>query len=155
MIYAAPTSTKIEVSNSNAAPTSANVETGEEHAALGNFKQNLAEHNQKHLRQMQLKLVDILREITTLCDRHNIPYWLDSGTLLGAVRHGGFIPWDDDADITMTRSDFAKLVAALGVTAPEYFVKGRIKKQFYKVDDDQVWVDIFICDYIVSSSKCS
>ena len=138
---AAPTSTKIEVSNSNAAPTSANVEAGEEQAAQGNFKQNLAEHNQKHLRQMQLKLVDILREITTLCDRHNIPYWLDSGTLLGAVRHGGFIPWDDDIDICVPVEDLPRLVEAcrklpkhLSLQCPE--TEPQMRMPVYKVRDN-------------------
>ena len=46
------------------------------------------------LRKAQLCMLNILVEIDKICRKHNIPYWLDSGTLLGAVRHGGFIPWD-------------------------------------------------------------
>lgn len=107
----------------------------------GNFKQNLVQHNQKHLRQMQLKLVDILREITTLCDRHNIPYWLDSGTLLGAVRHGGFIPWDDDIDICVPVEDLPRLVEAcrelpkhLSLQCPE--TEPQMRMPVYKVRDN-------------------
>ena len=53
------------------------------------------------LRKAQLRMLDILVEVDKVCKRHNIPYWVDYGTLLGAVRHGGFIPWDDDLDISM------------------------------------------------------
>lgn len=156
--HAAPTSAEIEVSNSNAAPTSTNVETGEEHAALGNFKQNLAEHNQKHLRQMQLKLVDILREITTLCDRHNIPYWLDSGTLLGAVRHGGFIPWDDDIDICVPVEDLPRLVEAcrelpkhLSLQCPE--TEPQMRMPVYKVRDNNSLIVEAGDDFALSYEK--
>lgn len=59
----------------------------------------------QNLRTCQLKQVKILDEIVKICDDYDIDYWLDGGTLLGAVRHGGFIPWDDDIDIAMTKVD--------------------------------------------------
>lgn len=61
------------------------------------------------LRKNQLELVEVLVDLAKICDENNIKWWLSSGTLLGAARHGGFIPWDDDIDITMRRRDFKRL----------------------------------------------
>ena len=62
------------------------------------------------LRKQQLRMLEILLYIDKVCKENNINYWLSSGTLLGAVRHGGFIPWDDDLDIEMMREDYVKFV---------------------------------------------
>ena len=75
---------------------------------------------QRNLRTMQLKMLDILREVTQLCDRNRIEYWLDSGTLLGAVRHGGFIPWDDDIDICIRLKDMPRFEEAARRELPEH-----------------------------------
>ena len=72
--------------------------------------QHMEAFKRQHLRACQLKQLSILEEIEGICRRHNIAYWLDGGTLLGAVRHGGFIPWDDDIDIAMTLEDFRKRI---------------------------------------------
>lgn len=61
------------------------------------------------LRKNQIELLEMLQDLAKICKEHNIRWWLSSGTLLGAARHGGFIPWDDDIDITMLRRDFKRL----------------------------------------------
>lgn len=72
------------------------------------------------LRRHQMRMLDILIEIDGICRRHQIPYWLSSGTLIGAVRHGGFIPWDDDLDIEMLRPDYLRLMKVLSTELPEW-----------------------------------
>ncbi len=57
------------------------------------------------VRQKQLVLLDMLNDLVSVLNKYNIKYWLDYGTLLGAVRHKGFIPWDDDLDIGVLHSD--------------------------------------------------
>lgn len=60
------------------------------------------------LRKSQLAALDILTEFDRICRKHNLTYMLEFGTLLGAVRHGGFIPWDDDIDVTMPQADYKR-----------------------------------------------
>ncbi len=71
----------------------------------------LEEYKRRTLRQCQLKQLSILEEIDRICRLHDIRYWLDGGSLLGAVRHGGFIPWDDDIDIAMPIEDMQRFVS--------------------------------------------
>lgn len=70
------------------------------------------------LRQHQLRMLGMLEYLDRVCRKHGIPYWLSSGTLIGAVRHGGFIPWDDDVDIEMMDSDYRRLLDMLAEEAP-------------------------------------
>lgn len=91
---------------------------------LNNFAENffqeetregfLVEKEMKHAWAAEL---EVLAQIDKICSENGIPYFADSGTLLGAVRHKGFIPWDDDMDICMMREDYIKFlsVAAKGL----------------------------------------
>ena len=71
------------------------------------------------LRNAQLRMLDILKCVDEICQRHGLKYWLTCATLLGAVRHGGFVPWDDDLDIAMMRDDYQKLLEILPSELPE------------------------------------
>ena len=72
------------------------------------------------LRRQQMRMLEILLEVDRICKKHDIPYWLSSGTLIGAMRHDGFIPWDDDLDIEMMRSDYLRLMEVLPSELPEW-----------------------------------
>ena len=80
---------------------------------------NLSAYVADHLRACQLKQLSILEEVDRICKKHGIGYWLDGGSLLGAVRHGGFIPWDDDIDIGMTKSDLERFEKIAPAELPE------------------------------------
>lgn len=68
--------------------------------------------SQEDLRQMQLIQLEMLLEVERVCKKCNIQYCIIAGTLLGAVRHGGYIPWDDDADVAMLRGEYEKFCKA-------------------------------------------
>lgn len=69
--------------------------------------------------QMQCRMLEMLNVIDAICQKHSIPYWLSGGSMLGAVRHQGFIPWDDDLDIEMLYPDFIKLMKILPDELPD------------------------------------
>lgn len=62
------------------------------------------------IRPLQLRILKILQAIDSVCKEHDLRYYLWAGTMLGAVRHKGFIPWDDDLDIAMPRKDYEILM---------------------------------------------
>ena len=118
------------------------------------------------LRRQQMRMLEILVEIDKICKKHDIRYWLSSGTLIGAMRHNGFIPWDDDLDIEMMRPDYLRLMEVLpselpdwlalqnDETDPNYFfyyakVRDRRSKMLEQNNYDRLWqeqgiyIDIF------------
>ena len=65
------------------------------------------------LRKLQLCELQLLKYFQKICKEHNIKYFALGGTLLGAIRHKGFIPWDDDIDMDLMRPDFERAVELL------------------------------------------
>ena len=123
--------------------------------------------NQNDLRKLQLVELDILKEFLRICKKHHLRYYALGGTLLGAVRHEGFIPWDDDIDVGMPRPDFRRFEKIAEKELPEYlhycsFMKTegyhhyvpRITDSRVKVIDEsaavdaekEAWIDIFPLD---------
>lgn len=81
------------------------------------------------LRKHQMRMLEMLIEVDKICQKHNIKYWIEGGTLLGAVRHGGFIPWDDDLDIAVMHDEYKKMLDVLEKELPE-----NMKVQTHKTD---------------------
>ena len=81
------------------------------------------------MNELQQKELDLLKEFVKFCELHNLTYFLIGGTLLGAIRHLGFIPWDDDIDVGMPRPDYDRFCEL----AEKHFV-GDIFFQSYRSD---------------------
>ncbi len=71
------------------------------------------------MNKLQRKLYTLLKEVDDICRQHSITYYLAGGTALGAIRNGGFLPWDDDIDLYITRNNWEKLVEVMKNNTPE------------------------------------
>ena len=78
---------------------------------------------QETLKRLQGTLLNILKDIDKVCKKHNLTYMLIAGTLLGAIRHKGFIPWDDDIDIAMPRDDYEKFIKICEDELSDYVIQ--------------------------------
>lgn len=88
--------------------------------------------NQLTLKEIKQIELEILCHIDAICRKHTLNYYLCGGTLLGAIRHQGFIPWDDDIDIFMPREDYEKLLIILEKEKGKYSVLNyKTEKEFY------------------------
>lgn len=81
------------------------------------------------LRELQLTELEALKHFDAFCRKHDLTYYLCGGTLIGAVRHKGFIPWDDDTDILMPRPDYERFI--------ELYKKENKSERFVLVNDDE------------------
>jgi len=72
------------------------------------------------LHRQQTIMLEMVTELDRICRKHHIPYFLYGGTLLGAIRHNGFIPWDDDLDVGLLRKDYLRLMEVLPKELPEH-----------------------------------
>jgi len=87
----------------------------------------------KNVKEAQQIMLKMLLEFDRICKKHDLTYWLDFGTLLGAVRHKGFIQWDDDLDVSMPREDYELfLKIAPGELREDLFLQTRDTDKHYK-----------------------
>lgn len=136
------------------------------------YKRPLSNDELKKLKAVQL---DILLKIDAVCRELGVEYVLDGGTLLGAARHGGFIPWDDDIDIGMMRNDYEIFLSRAPLLLGDQYLlqtpqtDPRVQVSFAKVRkrgtqliersneamafDRGIWVDIFPYDIVDASPR--
>ena len=131
----------------------------------------------REVREAQKVMLSLLKEFSLICEQHKLCYWIDHGTLLGAVRHKGFIPWDDDLDVTMPRDDYEMFLKVAQKELPSdiflqtkmsdvfshvHYAKLRDRKSTYIEDWEEgkdirshqgIFMDIFPVNYIPVSSK--
>lgn len=92
-------------------------------------------------------LLGIAKEFDAICTKHNIPYYMLGGTMLGAIRHKGFIPWDDDMDFGVPRTQYTKLIEILERELPvplkccTYINSKAVKSPFAKIVDTRTIID--------------
>lgn len=90
------------------------------------------------LKDVQDLCMEMLIFVDNICAKYDIPYWLDFGSLLGPVRHGGFLPWDDDVDLGMLNTDFKRFLEALEKEIPENNLDGFMKIREKRKYDDSI-----------------
>lgn len=125
------------------------------------------------IRELQLKLLEMIKDLDSFCNENNISYCLCGGNVLGAVRHNGFIPWDDDIDVQMLRQDYDRFLQIFNNTDKYYlqkdtrdyplqfsklrannttFIEDIPYKKKYKKIHQGIYIDIFPVDK-VSNNK--
>lgn len=124
----------------------------------------------EELKKIQIEILDY---VVSFCEKHSIKYWLDCGTLLGAIRHKGYIPWDDDIDIGMLREDYDKFIKTFNMNNSSNYVCYSVENNndfffpFAKVMDKKtelfepdengfkynIFIDVFVYDNAPDDEK--
>ena len=123
--------------------------------------------SEQHLNDTQRYILHVLQEVVRVLDELNIPYYMQGGTMLGAIRHGGFIPWDDDVDLGIPRADYDRMLKEVAARLPEnlelrtyddetdhHYYFARIVDTRYQIRRmgsleerlENIWVDLFPLD---------
>lgn len=126
---------------------------------------------QAELKELQKIELELLVEIDRICRKYDIKYSIDGGTLLGAIRHKGFIPWDDDADVIMNRNEYVKLMDVLDkeLDHTRFYYQdidrtkgyrwgyGKLRRrdtEFIRLNQEHmpyeqgIFMDVFVCDTV-------
>lgn len=122
---------------------------------------------ENHLNETQRYILQVLREVVRVLDELKIPYYAQGGTMLGAIRHDGFIPWDDDVDLGIPRAEYERLLEQVSALLPEnlelrtyddetdhHYYFARIVDKRYQIRRmgsleerlENIWVDLFPLD---------
>ena len=80
----------------------------------------MKEYDEATLKKVQQTEMEILRDFIKVCDENNLTWFGDAGSGIGAIRHKGFIPWDDDIDVMLPRKDFDKMIEVIKRDYPSY-----------------------------------
>ena len=125
----------------------------------------------RYMELMRSISFEVFKFFDYVCSKHNIEYWIDFGTLLGAVRHEGFIPWDDDLDVGMMRSDYLRFIDVIQeeidnsglidtVAVFKVDVRDRISRRWFQIEFRRpefrgkfIGIDIFPYDYIANPEE--
>ena len=117
--------------------------------------------NSYGLADLQSELLDVMKFVHSFCVENGIVYSLTGGSLLGAIRHGGFIPWDDDFDIMLDRENYDKFIAcAKQYTGPDFVMEPdqwvyRVRKHHKEGTSFVPCIDLFVLDRVPESNLAS
>ncbi len=102
---------------------------------------------------LHLLILELMEFVRNVCKKYDLEFWLDAGNLLGAVRHEGFIPWDDDADLAMTRKDFFIFEENIQKEIDEHNLSEYVKISYFPREIDNQKVDTFMAVRVYHKMK--